>query len=85
MPHETPRSGTAPLGPNVWVVRHGRRYSIMLERCPRYLIPPSTQRLATSIARHLARANRSELVVQGSGGRIRIKDSHGADPHPPRG
>ena len=57
----------------------------MLEQCPKYLIPPSTQQLATFIARHLARANQSELIVQGSGGRIRIKDSHGRDPSPPRG
>ena len=27
----------------------------------------------------------SQLIVQGSGGRIRIKDSHGRDPSPPRG
>lgn len=85
MPQTTSTSAAAEQGPNVWVVRHRGRYSIMLERSPQYLIPPSTQRLATAIARQLARANRSELIVQGDTGRIRIRDSHGADPFSSRG
>lgn len=85
MPLASTTSAGRALGPNIWVVRHRGRYSIMLERHRCYLIPPSTQRLATSIARQLARANRSELIVQGDSGRIRLRDSHGADPFPPRG
>lgn len=66
-------------GPNVWVVRHGKRFSVRLERQRRLLVPPITQRLATTIARLLARANRSELIMQGRSGTIRMRDSHGFD------
>ena len=72
-------------GPNVWVVHHGGKFSIKEERSGRFLIPPSTQYLATEIARLIAQASGSELIVQGVRGRIRFRDSHGADPFPPRG
>jgi hypothetical protein len=73
------------LGPNVWVVRHGTKFSIKEESGSEYLIPQVSQRVAIDIARLIARANRSELIVQGDDGRIRIRDSHGADPFPPKG
>jgi hypothetical protein len=73
------------VGPNVWVVRRGRRYSIKEEGKAAYLIPPVSQRTAIGIARFLARANRSELIIQARSGRIRARDSHGADASPPRG
>lgn len=72
-------------GRNVWVVRFKQRFSIREEGCRRHLIPPVTQRTAVAIARLLARANRSELIVQGRSGRILFRDSHGPDPFPPRG
>jgi hypothetical protein len=72
-------------GPNVWVVHRGGRFSIKEEGSRGYLIPPVPQRLAIGIARVIARANRSELIVQGERGRIRLRDSHGADPYPPKG
>lgn len=72
-------------GPNVWVVRRGDQFSIKEEGSGAYLVPPIPQRTAITIARLVARANRSELIVQGSSGRIRMRDSHGADPFPPRG
>ena len=49
------------------------------------LLPPVPQRTAIEIARLIARANRSELIVQDRLGRIRFRDSHGSDPFPPRG
>jgi hypothetical protein len=67
------------LGPNVWVVRHGARFSVTEEGSGIHLVPPVTQRAAIGIARDVARANRSELIVQGRSGRIRFRDSHGAD------
>lgn len=36
-------------------------------------------------ARAIARNNRSELVVHGTDGRIREKNSYGNDPCPPKG
>jgi hypothetical protein len=72
-------------GPNVWVVRRGAGFSITEEGTGTYLIPPVTHRTAVGIARRLAVANRSELIVQGRSGRIQFRDSHGSDPFPPRG
>ncbi len=72
-------------GPNVWVVRRGRAFSIREEGIRAYLVPPITQRRAIAIARQLASANGSELIVQSRSGRIRDKDSHGADRFPPKG
>ena len=79
-PHDRKR-----LGPNVWVVRRGPHFSITEERSGVYLVPPVPQQLAITIARLIARANRSELIVQSRSGRIRLRDSHGPDPFPPRG
>ena len=72
-------------GPNVWVVRSKNGFSIKEEGNRSSLVPPVTQKLAITIARLLARANESELVVQSRRARIRIKDSHGADRFPPQG
>jgi len=72
-------------GPNVWVVRRGRRFSIKEEGGESCLTPPIPQWLAIILARKLAKANRSELIVQDRQGRIRARDSHGSDPHPPKG
>lgn len=79
-PKRAPRQG-----PNVWVVHRGGRFSIKEEGRPQYLVPAIPQRLAIAIARLIARANRSELIVQGERGRIRLRDSHGPDRCPPRG
>jgi hypothetical protein len=72
-------------GPNVWVVHRGGRFSIKQQGSRDYIVPPISQRLAITIARLIARANGSELIVQGGRGRIRMRDSHGADPFPPKG
>jgi hypothetical protein len=72
-------------GPNIWVVCRGGRYSIKEEGVPGLVIGPTTQRIAIEKARRMAQANRSELIIQGSDGRIRARDSHGFDAFPPRG
>lgn len=72
-------------GPNVWVVRYRNRYSIKEEGHAGYYVPPVPRRIAVSIARLIARANRSELIVQGQDGRITSKDNHGFDSFPPKG
>jgi hypothetical protein len=79
------RAGTSKNGPNVWVVRYRGRYSIKEERSTTRLVPAVPQRVAIMIARLIARANHSELIIQGEGGRIRARDSHGADRYPPKG
>lgn len=44
-----------------------------------------TQHEAIDRGREIARNYRSELVIHRPNGQIREKDSHGRDPHPPRG
>jgi len=61
------------LGPNVWVVRHGRRFSIKEERADAYLVPGIAQHMAIKIARWVAQANQSSLIVQSRHGRIRLR------------
>ena len=85
MPNTCSKVGRQKHGPNVWVVRRGEGFSIKEERTGTFLIPPVTQALAMSVGRAVARANRSELIVQGRDGRIVERDSHGSDPFPPRG
>lgn len=44
-----------------------------------------TQKEAIQIAKNIAKNNQSELVIHGTNGRIREKNSYGNDPHPPKG
>ena len=44
-----------------------------------------TQQQAIDAGRQAARNQRSELYIHGRDGRIRERDSHGNDPHPPKG
>ena len=69
----------------VWVVRRGKFYIVRFpaNRTPRR--GGSTQRAAIAYARRFAGSLGYELIVQNRHGRIRIKDSHGRDPFPPKG
>lgn len=44
-----------------------------------------TQQQAIYQARQTSRNQGSELFIHGRDGRIRERDSHGNDPHPPKG
>lgn len=44
-----------------------------------------TQIEAVSIAKNIAKNNKSELVIHNKSGRIRQKNSYGNDPFPPKG
>lgn len=44
-----------------------------------------TQREAIDAARALARKQGTELYIHGRDGRIRVRDTYGADPFPPKG
>lgn len=72
-------------GRNIWVVRRRNGFAVRREGDKWCMTGVITQGLAIDIARREARRNRSELIVQARNGRIRIKDSHGRDPFPPRG
>ena len=45
----------------------------------------TTQKEAIKIATDIAKNQRSELVIHGTNGRIRAKNSYGNDPFPPEG
>ena len=45
----------------------------------------TTQAEAISIAKSIAVNKKSELVIHGTNGRIREKNSYGNDPFPPKG
>lgn len=45
----------------------------------------STQSQAIKVARKIASHQKSELVIHGTNGRIRAKDSYGHDSYPPKG
>ena len=44
-----------------------------------------TQAEAISIAKNIAVNHKSELVIHGTNGKIREKNSYGNDSHPPKG
>lgn len=75
-PHKPPGHGL-----DVWVVpSRAGGFDIKVEGRLRPLIHGLPQRFAIDVAREIARAYGSELIVQGTTGRIRLRDSHGADP-----
>ena len=45
----------------------------------------STQKEAIAVARSIAINQKSEVVIHGTNGQIRAKDSYGNDPCPPKG
>lgn len=51
----------------------------------RATVRTSTQREAIGIARTISQNQHSELVIHGTNGQIREKDSHGRDSCPPKG
>lgn len=44
-----------------------------------------TQKEAIEVAKNIAKNQQSELVVLGANGKIRLKNTYGNDPFPPRG
>ena len=51
----------------------------------RATVRTSTQAETITIARDLAQKNKAEMIVHGTDGRIRQKNSYGNDPYPPKG
>ena len=51
----------------------------------RATVRTKTQEEAINIGRDIARNQGAELVIHGTDGKIRAKDSYGNDPFPPKG
>lgn len=70
---------------DVWVTGNSKvGFRVKTAGADRAASKHETQREAIEAARDMARARRSELIVQDEHGRIRQKDSFGNDPNPPK-
>lgn len=73
------------MGRNQHVVPQGEQWAVK----PEGLAQPSsvhrTQQAAIDAGTAAAIAARSELLVHGENGQIRMRNSYGKDPFPPRG
>ena len=65
-----------PLG-NGWAVKGegGKKFTVITE----------TQKDAITVAREIAKNNKSELLIHGRDGKIRDRDSYGNDPKSSKG
>jgi len=74
------------MGKNQHVTKHPRGgWQIKGEGNQRATARTNTQQEAINKARDITRNQKSELYIHGIDGKIREKDSHGNDPHPPKG
>ncbi len=74
------------MGKNQHVTRHaGGGWQVKGAGNKRATARTATQAEAIAIARGIAKNQHSELVIHGTDGKIRAKDSFGSDPFPPRG
>lgn len=74
------------MGKNQHVTPHpGGGWQVIGAGNSRATVRTQTQADAIRTARSIAQHQGSELVIHGTDGRIREKDSHGRDPFPPRG
>lgn len=69
---------------NQHVVPLGNGWAVKGEGSKKFTVITETQRDAITVARGIAKSNRSELVIHGKDGKIRDKDSYGNDPNPPQ-
>ncbi len=72
------------MGKNQHVVRHEDGWAVRGANTQRATGVFGTQAEAIDAGRRIAVNQRSELLVHGRDGRIRSKDSFGADPVPPQ-
>lgn len=69
---------------NQHVVPLGNGWAVKGEGTKKFTLITETQRDAITVARGIAKNNKSELVIHGRDGKIRDKDSYGNDPNPPK-
>ena len=70
---------------NQHVVKHPNGWAVKGAGASKASSVHSTQAEAIESARDIARNQKSELFIHGRDGQIRERDSHGNDPHPPKG
>lgn len=72
------------MGKSQHVVPYEDKWGVRGEGNDRLTSVHDTQAEAISAARQIAINQRSEVVIHGTDGKIRDKDSYGPDPCPPR-
>lgn len=72
-------------GRNQHIVPRGGGWAVQPAGAGRAASVHGTQAEAIARGREAARNQQSELLIHGRDGRIRERDSHGRDPHPPKG
>ncbi len=72
------------MGRNQWVVRSGGGWAVRGEGSGQITSKHRTQAAAIDAATSIARGQKSELIIQGTDGRIRDRESYGNDPFPPK-
>ena len=74
------------MGKNQHVTRHSAGgWQVKGAGNSRATARTSTQKEAIAVARSIAINQKSEVVIHGTNGQIRAKDSYGKDPCPPKG
>lgn len=69
---------------NQHVVPLGNGWAVKGEGSKKFTVITETQKDAITVAREIAKNNKSELVIHGKDGKIRDKDSFGNDSNPPK-
>jgi Uncharacterized protein conserved in bacteria (DUF2188) len=71
---------------NVWVTGNRTEgYAVRSEGADRAALRTGTQAEAIERGREIAKTRGVDLIVQGTDGQIRQRDSYGNDPSPPKG
>jgi hypothetical protein len=73
------------MGKNQHVVPHPEGWAVKGEGNSKATKITGTQQQAIDYGRQVATNQNSELLIHGKDGKIRVKDSHGNDPYPPKG
>lgn len=70
---------------NVHVTKHSDGWQVIRAGNEKATKVVETQKEAIQIAREIAINQQSELIIHGTNGRIREKNSYGSDSNPPKG
>ena len=69
---------------NQHVVPLGNGWAVKGEGSKKFTVITESQRNAITVARGIAKNNKSEIVIYNKDGRIKDKDSYGNEPNPPK-
>ena len=72
------------MGKDQHVVKNNDGWSVKGENNSKATSNHNTQKEAIQRAREIAKNQKSEVVIHGTDGKIRDKDSYGNDSHPPK-